>query len=273
MPRNQQDNPYAVIEHAVQKLKAKEYGAREDQDRKTMDEVFDRRAMLAIYKLMTEGLIESIDFPISTGKEANIFRVTSKEDKRFALKIYRTSNATFKRIARYIEADPRFHGITGNRRKVILAWATKEYRNLLRLQKAKVRVPEPIKFYQNLLLMEYIGTEQMPAPMLRNVLLEDPMATYKIILKYIRLAYQKAELVHGDLSEYNILMEEAGPVIIDVGQALTTEHPNADDYLKRDIENINRYFRSLDVKIKTTEEVMIQVKKKREVKKAKGGKK
>jgi RIO kinase 1 len=135
------------------------------------------------------------------------------------------------------------------------------------LQKAKVRVPEPIKFHQNLLLMEYIGTEQMPAPMLRNVLLDDPEKTYKTILKYIKLAYQKAELVHGDLSEYNVLMEEAGPVIIDVGQALTVDHPNAGEYLKRDIENINRYFRSLDVKIKPTDEIMIQVKKKKGEKK------
>jgi RIO kinase 1 len=62
-------------------------------------------------------------------------------------------------------------------------------------------------------------------------------------------------------------MEEAGPVIIDVGQALTTEHPNADEYLRRDIENINRYFRSLDVKIKPTDEILMQVKKTRGEKK------
>jgi serine/threonine-protein kinase RIO1 len=93
-----------------------------------------------------------------------------------------------------------------------------------------------------MLLMEYIGTEQMPAPMIRNVLLEDPTATYKLILKYIRLAYQKAELVHGDLSEYNILMEEGKCVLIDWPQWMETDHQNAQVILERDIDNILAYF-------------------------------
>ena len=264
MPRP--DDAIRQIEHQVQKIRAKEYGALEDQDRKTMDEVFDKQALLAIYKLMTDGFIETIDFPISTGKEANIFRVTSPDGKRYALKIYRTSNLTFKRIARYIEADPRFRGIKGSRRKVIQAWATKEYRNLQRLKDANVRVPEPIKFHQNMLLMEYIGTEEQPAPMLRNVLLEDPKKTYTTIVKYVKLAYKKAELVHGDLSEYNILMEAEGPVIIDVGQAFTLEHPNAKEYLVRDLDNINRYFRHLDVDIKETATLMEDITKGKKVK-------
>jgi len=257
MPRH--DDTFAVLERDVQKIKQKDYGAVDDEDRKTMDEVFDKQALLAIYKLMTEGLIDKIDFPISTGKEANVFRVITSENKFLALKIYRTSNLTFKRIARYIEGDPRFHGIKGSRRKVVFAWATKEFRNLQRLTDAKVRVPKPIKFHQNMLLMEYIGTTEMPAPMLRHVELDDPASTYKTVLRYIKLAYQKAGLVHGDLSEYNILMEYDGPVIIDVGQGMMLDHPNANEFLKRDIHNINRYFRSLDVETMDPQDIFRKV--------------
>jgi len=256
MPR--QDETYRTLEHTVQRIKSKEYGAVDAEDRKTLDEVFDKPALMSIYKLMKEGYIESIDFPISTGKEANVFRITSPEGKRFALKIYRTSNLTFKRIARYIEGDQRFIGLRGSRRKIIMAWATKEYRNLLRLQEAKVRVPAAIRFHNNLLLMEYLGTEDMPAPMLRNVVLEEPTKTYKLILKYMRLAYQKAELVHGDLSEYNILWMD-GPVIIDCGQGMTLDHPNAMEFLRRDISNVNRYFRSLDVDVLDDETTLKQI--------------
>jgi RIO kinase 1 len=257
MPR--QDDAFHALERKIHQIKLKEYGAVEDQDRKTVDEVFDKPALLTIYKLMTDGLIETIDFPISTGKEANVFRVTSPDGDFYALKIYRTSNLTFKRIARYIEGDPRFKGIHGSRRKVIFAWATKEFRNLQRLREAKVRVPEPIKFSQNMLVMEYIGEDGNPAPSLREVDLEDPAKTYKTIVKYMKLAYKKAELVIGDLSEYNILMQYGEPVIIDVGQGLMLEHPNAKEFLLRDVENINRFFRSYDVKVLGSGELARQI--------------
>lgn len=253
------DDTFAVLEHEIQRIKTKGADAVDDEDRKTLDEVFDKQAMLAIYKLMKEGLVDRIDFPISTGKEANVFRVISPEDEFLALKIYRTSNLTFKRISRYIEGDPRFKGIMTSRRKIVFAWASKEFRNLHKLMDAKVRVPEPVKFHQNMLLMEYIGTGEFPAPMLRQVELDDPGGTYKTVLRYMRLAYQKAGLVHGDLSEYNILMEDGEPVFIDVGQAFMVEHPNANEFLKRDIHNITAYFRSLDVKVKDEGEAYKQI--------------
>lgn len=251
------DDTFHALERKIHQIKLKDYGAVEDQDRKTLDEVFDKPALLTIYKLMTDGLIETIDFPISTGKEANVFRVTSPDGDFYALKIYRTSNLTFKRIARYIEGDPRFKGIHGSRRKVIFAWATKEFRNLQRLRVAKVRVPEPIKFSQNMLVMEYIGIEGgNPAPPLKEVDLDDPARIYKTTIRYMRLAYQKAQLVLGDLSEYNILMQDDEPVIIDVGQGVMTDHLNAKEFLLRDVENINRYFRSWDVEVMETEKLM-----------------
>jgi RIO kinase 1 len=75
----------------------------------------------------------------------------------------------------------------------------------------------------------------------------------------MRIAYQDAGLVHADLSEYNILYYLKKPVIIDVGQAVLTEHMNAREFLRRDIDNVNRYFRNLDVDIMDKEEVFLVV--------------
>jgi RIO kinase 1 len=110
-----------------------------------------------------------------------------------------------------------------------------------------------------MLVMEYIGNKKGPAPLLRNVALEEPEKVYDAIVEYMRLAYQEAELVHADLSEYNILYYRKKPVIIDVGQAVLTEHVNSKDFLFRDIDNINRYFRGLEVEITDRDEVFRKV--------------
>jgi RIO kinase 1 len=204
---------------------------------------------------MTDGYIDTIQYPVSTGKEGNVFAVANDEGKLFALKVYRTSNATFNRISRYIEGDKRFKGIGGSRRKVIYAWASKEFRNLQRMKDAGIRVPSPIRYHRNMLVMEYIGSKKGPAPLLRNVVLDDPEKVYETLVEYMRLAYQEAELVHADLSEYNILYYRKKPVVIDVGQSVLTEHVNAKDFLLRDIDNINRYFRSLEVEVMDRDEV------------------
>lgn len=251
-----QKDAHEALEHKIMALRE---NSRTGDERKTLDEVFDRDTILGIYKLMTDGVIDTIQYPVSTGKEGNVFAAEDANGKLVALKIYRTSNATFNRIARYIEGDKRFRGITGSRRKVIYAWASKEFRNLQRFEDAGVNVPSPIRFHRNMLVMKYIGTRRGPAPLLRGVPLDDPEAVYQTIVDYMRLAYQKAQLVHADLSEYNILYYRKKPVIIDVGQAVLTDHVNAKDFLKRDIDNINRYFRNLEVDIMGQEEVFLTV--------------
>jgi len=224
--------------------------------RKVMDEVFDRLTLSVIFKLSCEKRIASVDYPISTGKEGNVFRITTPDGEHRAMKIYRTSNNTFKNIAKYIEGDPRFKGLSGNIRKLVYAWATKEFKNLCRMEAAHVRVPHPHRFLKNVILMDYLGDENMAAPQLRTVRLEEPNKVYREIVMFMKRMYQKARLVHGDLSEYNILFHEGKPYIIDCGQAMVTDHPNAVDFLKRDIKNINRYFRSLNVKVWSDQTVL-----------------
>ena len=171
-------------------------------------------------------------------------------------KIFRTSTSTFKRVSKYIEGDPRFEGLCGNRRKLIYAWTNKEFKNLQRYHVNGIRVPEPIEFEKNCLLMEYIGDKNGPAPQLKDAELKRPNMTYKECISFIVDGYKKAHLIHGDLSEYNILMWKDKPVLIDCGQALTSDHFNAKDFLMRDINNINRFFKNKGVDIIDSEEIL-----------------
>ena len=234
---------YAHLERHVDALKTDKTG----DEKQTDGEVFDKKTLMTIYDFMTAGYIDSVHYPISTGKEGNVFYVTDEDGDPFALKIYRTSTSTFKRVAKYIEGDPRFRGITGNRWKMIYAWTNKEYRNLQRYMENGIRVPEPVEFDKNCLLMEYIGGKKGPAPQLRNTVMKKPNSTYKDVVGFIVDGYKKAHLVHGDLSEYNILLFRDKPILIDCGQALTADHFNAKEFLMRDIANVNRFFRSRDI--------------------------
>ncbi|MEM4258432.1 MAG: serine protein kinase RIO [Candidatus Thermoplasmatota archaeon] len=225
-------------------------------DRKTLSEVFDRHTLLNIGKLISDQIIEYVDFPISTGKEANVFRAVTPNQEFVALKIYRTSTLTFKHIIHYIEGDPRFRFTTKNRRGIILEWAKKEFKNLERMHQEKIRVPVPIKRLENILVMEYIGSSQQPAPMLKDYKLKFPQRIFNSLTLSMKRLYQHAGLVHADLSPYNILLYKEKPVIIDVGQAVVLEHPSAEDFLKRDIHNIVSYFRKY--KITASEEQILK---------------
>jgi len=246
------DEMYSYLEARVDALKTNKTG----DERQTVDEVFDRQTLMTLYDLMTSGVIDSVRFPISTGKEGNVFYAEDEDGDPVALKIFRTSTSTFKHVRKYIEGDPRFKGLTGNRRKMIYAWANKEYRNLQRYYEAEVPVPEPITFSKNCLVMEFIGDEHGPSPQLKDVVLEDPDDTYDEIISFIIDGYRDAHLVHGDMSEYNILMMGDQPILIDCGQAMTADHFNSKELLMRDIENVNRFFKGRGADIIKTDVIL-----------------
>ncbi len=227
-------------------------------DRRTEGEVFDNQTLMVLHKLLTHGVLKSLDHPISTGKEANVFRGTTPEGGHVAVKIYRTNTATFKHVLQYIQGDERFQGVTGDKRALVHAWAQKEFRNLHRLRNAGVDVPEPIKVLQNVLVTEFLGEDGDAWPKLKDLgRLEKKQAErFWTVLRddYVR-AYNKANLVHADLSEYNILVEHpddrkrARPRIIDVGQAVLTNHPMAWEFLARDAKNLTSFFRRHQVRV------------------------
>ena len=217
-------------------------------DRKTLDEVFDKSTLHALEKLISDKVIDILDFPISTGKEGNVFRGVTSDKTYVAVKIYRTSTSTFKHISDYIIGDPRFASLPKNRRDVIFAWTKKEFKNLERLNKVGVRSPKPITKIKNVLVMEYIGDEERPAPALKDVQLDDPESMFNTLIDFISVMYKKAELVHSDMSAFNVLIHDNKPYVIDLGQGVLLEHPQAYEFLKRDIYNVISYFKKFNIK-------------------------
>jgi RIO kinase 1 len=221
--------------------------SRDGLDRKTLDEVFDKTVLHTLEKLISDKYIEILDFPISTGKEGNVFRGITSDKKYVAVKIYRTSNATFKHISNYIIGDPRFVSIHNSKRDIIYSWTQKEYKNLKRLEEVGVRAPKPIVYMKNILIMQYIGSAYKPAPMLKDYPLKNPKQVFDELINFVTKMYKKAKMVHADLSAFNILMFRNKPYLIDLGQAVLLEHPNAIEFLKRDISNLVAYFKKYNV--------------------------
>ncbi len=217
-------------------------------DMETFADVFDEATLMALYELSRKGYIEALGGCFSTGKEANLFHAIAKKDdiSEIAVKIYLISTANFNAMKEYILGDPRFIGIKQSRKDIILAWTKKEFKNLKRAEEAGVRVPKPYFTKRNILLMEFIGKDGIPMPQLKDAELtyEEAKHIFNRTVEYMKLLYSKARLVHADLSEYNILVDvnTMEPVIIDMGQSVTTDHLNAEAYLRRDAANIARFF-------------------------------
>ncbi len=205
------------------------------------ENVFDEATLRGIFKLTGQGYFESIESPISTGKESNVFTVKYKEEKRVA-KIYRTA-ANFKKMYDYMKSDPRFAGVKGTKLTIIYEWARKEFRNLLKAREGGVNAPTPYAVFQNILIMEYFD-----AKLLQNQAPKKPREFYERLIKEV-IKLLKAGLVHADLSEFNILNNKEEPVLIDFSHALDFRYPNVQRLLKRDVENIVRYFNKLGLKL------------------------
>jgi len=148
----------------------------------------------------------------------------------------------------YISGDPRFNIRTKNKRQVINAWVNKEYRNLKRLYEAEVNVPQPITALNNVLILEFIGDEYGNAyPTAKVKPPKDPEAFFKKLLEQMKKIVNDANLIHGDLSNYNILNKKENPVIIDVSQSVVKDHAIATELLDRDINTITKEYIKLGV--------------------------
>ncbi len=217
----------------------------------TVEQVFDRMTLLALYELVNDRVIEVMHGVVSQGKEARVYWAEDPQGKDLAVKIYYTATAEFKKgMLKYIEGDPRFRRVRRSTRHLIYLWCSKEFRNLKTAYEAGVKVPKPIRSNKNILVMEFISSSMergKPAPLIKDAPPEDPDKALDIILNYIYVLYNKAELVHADLSEYNIMNRDEELYIIDWGSAVRIEHPHADEFLLRDIKNVTRFFSKLGV--------------------------
>jgi RIO kinase 1 len=215
---------------------------------KVEQSVFDDATFAALYKLVQDGHLQAFGGPISTGKEANVYEALGADDEDVAVKVYRINASNFQHMREYLDGDPRFEGIGSDKRKVVLAWTRKEFANLERAMRAGVRVPRPIAVERNVLVMELVGLVEDRARRLAEVSVENPETAYEVVREYTRRLH-RAGLVHGDLSEYNLIIHEGELVVIDLGQAVTVHHRNADEFLRRDCRNVAAFFarQGLDV--------------------------
>jgi len=235
------------IEQLMKEKRSEEY--------EVLEEVFDRSTLMVIYDFLNKGTINEIHGVVKAGKESRVYWGKDKQGNELAIKIYLTVSAEFRKgILKYIEGDPRFKGVRHDTRSLIFAWAQKEFKNLEQTRAAKVRAPKPIAVKNNVLIMEFIGENGVSAPSMKEQSPKNPEKTYRILLDYLRKLYSKAELVHGDLSEYNIMIWRGRPVLFDMAQAVPLSHPMGDFFLHRDLTNVNKYFSRLGVEVSSVEE-------------------
>ncbi len=207
--------------------------------------IFDRRTMMSLWKMFNHNIITKMDYLISTGKEADVYLADGGSQINFdfvALKIFRIETSDFGKRIDYIRGDPRFEKVKKDTLSIVTTWCKKEYGNLKVAELAEIHAPRPYYCNGNVLAMEFLGDSNgAPAKRLKDVVVDNPKEVLDTILEDLRKLYE-LELVHADISEYNILMWNGLPYLIDFGQAVVTKHPRAMDFLERDAANILEYF-------------------------------
>eukprot|EP00796_Vickermania_ingenoplastis_P000901 gene901-529_t len=217
-------------------------------ERATVENVMDPRTRLLLYKLVNSNTLREIHGCVSTGKEANVYYALSGDGSAAAVKVFKTSILAFKDRDKYVAGEFRFQRYCkSNPRKMVRTWAEKEARNLSRLQEGGVLAPAVKLLRQHILIMEFLGEDGWPAPRLKEVQFPSLAALDQCYLDLcctIRKMYGRCRLIHGDLSEYNLLLFRGRVVVIDVSQSVEHDHPLAMDFLRRDLVNVTNFFRS-----------------------------
>jgi len=227
--------------------------------RATVEQVMDPRTRMILYRLLSKGMLAEVNGAISTGKEANVYHATAKDGTDRAIKIYKTSILIFKDRDRYVTGEYRFrHGYCkSNPRKMVRLWAEKEMRNLARMFKCGIPCPEPILLKNNVLLMTFIGEDGVAAPLLKDAQLTEIKSRelYLDVILLVRRLYHDCRLIHGDLSEFNMLFCRGKAYIIDVSQSVEHDHPHAIEFLRKDLTNVTEFFRKRNVPTMTIREL------------------
>jgi RIO kinase 1 len=222
---------------------------RKDSDqRKSMEEVFDRSTLLAVEELVSRKDLGDLYGSVSSGKEARVFYGVDQDSHPVAVKIYLTSTAGFRNRLGYIAGDRRFGKLPSGSRETIYLWVRKEFKNLQLADSAGVRVPKPLAFYKNIIVMEYIGTPPEPAPTFAESEVDQEDCDWTFLA--VRSLLSKAGLVHADLSEFNIFKNGRERILFDMGSAVVRSHPQADEFLRRDVSNMVRFFRKRGLPVK-----------------------
>jgi RIO kinase 1 len=252
----------AIIEKAFRRLKRYDRESRlltkRSEDYKVLEEVFDRPTLFTLHHLINSKIFKYLNGVVNSGKEARIYWGVRESETDVAVKIFLTVSSDFRRRLPYIVGDPRFKRVKKGIKNLVNIWARKEYRNLITVSKVGINCPKPIIVKRNVLVMEFIGENGKSAPTLNEVKVSK--RDYERTLSIIHKLYRNAELVHSDLSEYNIFKFNRRLIVFDFGSAVNISHPNSEEFLKRDINNINLFFNRRDVDVLPNEEILMKVK-------------
>ena len=230
------------------------------EDYQVFDNVFDVPTLLAINDLRSEGVIGEVKGSLAAGKESKVYLASAPDGTMLTLKIYLTVSAEFKKRMQYIAGDPRFSDIKRGSRSLMTTWARKEFKNMQAAHAAGVRVPAAVAVKKNVLVMEYVtDSEGDAARPIGDLDVTDD--DYQQVVEQVATLYQKAQLVHADMSEYNVFRSERGIMLFDFGSAVDIKHPNSKQFLVRDVQNINRFFEKRGIQTTDTASIVEKIKK------------
>jgi RIO kinase 2 len=191
---------------------------------------------LALNALVRANVIEAIGMPIGVGKESDVYEVLTPEKETVVIKFHRLGRTSFRQTRR-------LRSYTAGRKH--LSWllesqiaARREYVALKRIYPVISSVPKPLGQNRHCVVMELIEGEE-----LSTILeIEEPNAILTEIIETVKLIFRSCDIIHADLSEFNILITPDQAIIIDWPQWISTKHPNAEPMLKRDLENVLTFF-------------------------------
>ncbi len=194
--------------------------------------------MLAFHILVGQGIISQLGVEIGKGKEADVYKCINDDNEEMTMKIFRIGRTSFRKVKQlriFVGERRHFSWLYINR----LA-AMREYEALSKIAPLGLNIPKPIGINRHIIIMEFIeGTE------LNNLIdIEDPVFIFEDIINQISIIYKNVGIIHGDLGEFNVLINSDGDIlIIDWPQWVPKSHPNGLSILKRDIENICLFFK------------------------------
>jgi RIO kinase 1 len=260
LPREEKHKAAARADRWLSKYERKSrFLNKMSEDYDVFDNVFDMPTLMTINELRRDGIIQYIETSLAAGKESKVYLAVAPDSSLRIVKIYLIVSAEFKKRMQYIAGDPRFSDIKRGSRSLIMTWARKEFKNMHTAHAAGVRVPLPIAVKKNVLVMEFVAdSEGNPMPALINTE-EITLNDYQQVIEQMTMLYQKAKLVHADLSEYNIFKTNLGIMLFDFGSAIDIQQPNSKQFLFRDVSNINRFFEKRGIEVLPTAQVIEKI--------------
>ncbi|MHA1374237.1 MAG: RIO1 family regulatory kinase/ATPase domain-containing protein [Promethearchaeota archaeon] len=193
--------------------------------------------ILALHALVEKKIISQLGPILGKGKESDVYGCMDDDENILALKIYRMGRTSFKRIKQ-------LRNLVGKRSHSSWLYinrlaARREFEALTEIFKFKLDTPKPIAYNRHMIVMSYLKGKEL----VYHKDLNKPEKIFNKIIKQMKIIYQEAKIVHGDLGEFNIVVDEKGHIlIIDWLQWVSSDHPNARSLLERDILNLSKYF-------------------------------